>query len=191
MIRPADKPLSPTGGVVGLQGQSRARRRDREGRRHEEAAVLAARRAASIREEDASRRSARARYKEGEVLVIRYEGPRGGPGMREMLSTTAALYGQGMGDKVALITDGRFSGAHARLLHRPCRAGGGGRRPDRAARGRRHHRHRRGRGHAVGQARRRRACRAQGEMEAARDRLSKRARSGNTRKGWDRRGTAP
>ncbi len=50
-------------------------------------------------------------YKEGEVLVIRYEGPRGGPGMREMLSTTAALYGQGMGDKVALITDGRFSGA--------------------------------------------------------------------------------
>ena len=50
-------------------------------------------------------------YKEGEVLVIRYEGPKGGPGMREMLSTTAALYGQGMGDKVALITDGRFSGA--------------------------------------------------------------------------------
>jgi dihydroxy-acid dehydratase len=51
------------------------------------------------------------KYKEGDVLVIRYEGPRGGPGMREMLSTTAALYGQGMGDKVALITDGRFSGA--------------------------------------------------------------------------------
>jgi dihydroxy-acid dehydratase len=54
---------------------------------------------------------ARRQYKEGEVLVIRYEGPRGGPGMREMLSTTAALYGQGMGDKVALVTDGRFSGA--------------------------------------------------------------------------------
>ncbi len=51
------------------------------------------------------------KYKEGEVLVIRYEGPKGGPGMREMLSTTAAIYGQGMGDKVALITDGRFSGA--------------------------------------------------------------------------------
>ena len=51
------------------------------------------------------------KFKEGEVLVIRYEGPKGGPGMREMLSTTAALYGQGMGDKVALITDGRFSGA--------------------------------------------------------------------------------
>jgi dihydroxy-acid dehydratase len=51
------------------------------------------------------------KYKEGDVLVIRYEGPKGGPGMREMLSTTAALYGQGMGAKVALITDGRFSGA--------------------------------------------------------------------------------
>ena len=51
------------------------------------------------------------KYKEGEVLVIRYEGPRGGPGMREMLATTAALYGQGMGGKMALITDGRFSGA--------------------------------------------------------------------------------
>jgi dihydroxy-acid dehydratase len=49
-------------------------------------------------------------YREGEVLVIRYEGPKGGPGMREMLATTAALYGQGMGDTVALITDGRFSG---------------------------------------------------------------------------------
>ena len=49
--------------------------------------------------------------REGEVVVIRYEGPKGGPGMREMLSTTAALYGLGMGEKVALITDGRFSGA--------------------------------------------------------------------------------
>ncbi|MEP3724324.1 MAG: dihydroxy-acid dehydratase, partial [Parasphingorhabdus sp.] len=49
--------------------------------------------------------------KEGAVVVIRNEGPKGGPGMREMLATTAALYGQGMGEKVALITDGRFSGA--------------------------------------------------------------------------------
>src|SRR4029078_6911970 len=51
------------------------------------------------------------KYKEGEGLVIRDRGPKGGPGMREMLTTTAALYGQGMGNKVALITDGRFSGA--------------------------------------------------------------------------------
>jgi dihydroxy-acid dehydratase len=62
-------------------------------------------------EEDAFRAVEAKQYREGEVLVIRYEGPRGGPGMREMLSTTAALYGQGMGDKLALITDGRFSGA--------------------------------------------------------------------------------
>ena len=51
------------------------------------------------------------KYREGEVLVIRYEGPKGGPGMREMLGITALLYGQGMGEKVALLTDGRFSGA--------------------------------------------------------------------------------
>jgi dihydroxy-acid dehydratase len=50
-------------------------------------------------------------YKAGEVLVIRYEGPKGGPGMREMLGVTALLYGQGMGERVALLTDGRFSGA--------------------------------------------------------------------------------
>jgi len=50
-------------------------------------------------------------YKAGDVIVIRYEGPKGGPGMREMLSTTSAIYGQGMGEQVALITDGRFSGA--------------------------------------------------------------------------------
>jgi dihydroxy-acid dehydratase len=63
------------------------------------------------REEDAFEVVDKRRYKEGDVIVIRYEGPRGGPGMREMLSTTAALYGQGVGEKVALITDGRFSGA--------------------------------------------------------------------------------
>src|SRR3990170_3401876 len=62
-------------------------------------------------EEDAFAAVSAKRYQEGDVIVIRYEGPRGGPGMREMLSTTAAIYGQGMGDKVALITDGRFSGA--------------------------------------------------------------------------------
>ena len=63
------------------------------------------------REEDAFEAVKKRKYKEGEVLVIRYEGPKGGPGMREMLATTAALYGQGMGGKMALITDGRFSGA--------------------------------------------------------------------------------
>jgi dihydroxy-acid dehydratase len=61
-------------------------------------------------EEDAFRAVEKQKYKEGDVIVIRYEGPKGGPGMREMLSTTAAIYGQGNGEKVALITDGRFSG---------------------------------------------------------------------------------
>jgi len=63
------------------------------------------------REEDAFAAVKARKYKEGDVLVIRYEGPKGGPGMREMLATTAALYGQGTGGKVALVTDGRFSGA--------------------------------------------------------------------------------
>ena len=62
-------------------------------------------------EEDAFEAVKARQYEEGEVLVIRNEGPAGGPGMREMLATTAALSGQGMGKKVALITDGRFSGA--------------------------------------------------------------------------------
>ena len=62
-------------------------------------------------EEDAFAAVEKGNYQEGDVIVIRYEGPKGGPGMREMLATTAAIYGQGMGDKVALITDGRFSGA--------------------------------------------------------------------------------
>ena len=62
-------------------------------------------------EEDAFQAVKDRNYEEGDVFVIRYEGPKGGPGMREMLATTAALYGQGTGGKVALITDGRFSGA--------------------------------------------------------------------------------
>ena len=61
-------------------------------------------------EEDAFAAVKAKKFASGDVIVIRYEGPKGGPGMREMLSTTAAIYGQGMGDKVALITDGRFSG---------------------------------------------------------------------------------
>ena len=62
-------------------------------------------------EEDAFAAVQARAYKPGDVIVIRYEGPKGGPGMREMLSTTSAIYGQGMGGQVALITDGRFSGA--------------------------------------------------------------------------------
>ncbi|GAB6842284.1 dihydroxy-acid dehydratase [Methylorubrum rhodinum] len=112
VVRPADQPITVTGGVVGLKGNLAP----------EGAIVKVAGMPPSSQvftgparvfdgEEACFEAVQNRTYKPGEVLVIRYEGPKGGPGMREMLSTTAALYGQGMGDKVALITDGRFSGA--------------------------------------------------------------------------------
>ncbi len=110
VVRPADNPITPTGGVVGLRGNLAT-----EGAIVKVAGMKNVRFSGPARcfdsEEECFAAVSERKYKEGEVLVIRYEGPRGGPGMREMLSTTAALYGQGMGDKVALITDGRFSGA--------------------------------------------------------------------------------
>jgi dihydroxy-acid dehydratase len=110
VVLPANKPLSPTGGVVGLKGNLAP-----EGAIVKVAGMSQLKFVGPARcfdcEEDAFAAVKDRKYKEGEVLVIRYEGPKGGPGMREMLATTAALYGQGMGDKVALITDGRFSGA--------------------------------------------------------------------------------
>src|SRR6476659_3873351 len=110
VVRPANKPLSPTGGVVGLRGSLAP-----DGAIVKVAGMKGLKFRGPARifdcEEDAFAAVSAKKYKEGDVLVIRYEGPKGGPGMREMLSTTAAIYGQGMGDKVALITDGRFSGA--------------------------------------------------------------------------------
>lgn len=110
IVRPTSNPLSPTGGVVGLRGTLAP-----EGAIVKVAGMknLQFRGTALVfdSEEEAFRAVQERRYKEGDVFVIRYEGPKGGPGMREMLATTAAIYGQGMGDKVALITDGRFSGA--------------------------------------------------------------------------------
>jgi dihydroxy-acid dehydratase len=110
VIRHPKKPLSPTGGVVGLKGNLAP-----QGAIVKVAGMKMLKFAGPARvfdsEEQAFEAVVNRKYKEGEVIVIRYEGPRGGPGMREMLSTTSALYGQGMGDKVALITDGRFSGA--------------------------------------------------------------------------------
>jgi len=110
VIRPVSNPLSPTGGVVGLWGSLAP-----EGAIVKVAGMTNLKHRGPARVfdgEEACFAAVEARdYKEGDVLVIRYEGPKGGPGMREMLSTTAAIYGQGMGDKVALITDGRFSGA--------------------------------------------------------------------------------
>jgi len=110
VVRPTANPLSPTGGVVGLTGNLAP-----QGAIVKVAGMAATRFQGPARvfdrEEAAFAAVQRGDYRDGEVLVIRYEGPRGGPGMREMLATTAAIYGQGRGDKVALITDGRFSGA--------------------------------------------------------------------------------
>ena len=110
VIYPVTNPISPTGGVVGLKGSLAP-----EGAIVKVAGLetLVFRGPAHVFEceEECFAAVEKHQYKEGEVLVIRNEGPKGGPGMREMLSTTALIYGQGMGDKVALITDGRFSGA--------------------------------------------------------------------------------
>jgi dihydroxy-acid dehydratase len=103
-------PLSPTGGVVGLKGSLAP-----EGAIVKVAGMKRLQFTGPARvfdcEEDAFQAVENRQIEDGCVVVIRYEGPKGGPGMREMLSTTAALYGLGMGEKVALITDGRFSGA--------------------------------------------------------------------------------
>jgi dihydroxy-acid dehydratase len=110
VVRPADRPLLATGGVVGLVGNLAP-----DGAIVKVAGMSTLKFSGPARcfdGEEACFEAVKQRaYKEGDVLVIRYEGPRGGPGMREMLATTAALYGQGTGGKVALITDGRFSGA--------------------------------------------------------------------------------
>jgi dihydroxy-acid dehydratase len=110
VVHPVGKPLSATGGVVGLQGDLAP-----EGAIVEVAGMADLKFSGPARcfdgEEACFGAVKKKKYREGEVLVIRYEGPNGGPGMREMLATTAALFGQGMGGKVALVTDGRLSGA--------------------------------------------------------------------------------
>ena len=112
VIFPIDAPISATGGVVGLIGNLAPEGAIVKvaGMKPEEQVFAGPARVFDC-EEDAFEAVQNRAYKEGDVIVIRNEGPTGGPGMREMLSTTAALSGQGMGKKVALITDGRFSGA--------------------------------------------------------------------------------
>jgi|TARA_B100002052_G_scaffold50074_3_gene43176 dihydroxy-acid dehydratase len=110
VLREHNKPLSADGGVVGLKGNIAT-----EGAIVKIAGLKKLQFSGKARcfdnEEDAMKAVQTKKYKDGDVIVIRYEGPRGGPGMREMLSTTGAIYGQGKGERVALITDGRFSGA--------------------------------------------------------------------------------
>ena len=110
IIRPVKNPFTTWGGVVGLKGSLAP-----EGAMVKVAGLPSLTFKGPARcfdaEEDAMAAVQSGNYEEGEVIVIRYEGPKGGPGMREMLGVTSAIYGQGRGDKVALITDGRFSGA--------------------------------------------------------------------------------
>ena len=110
VLRAYNKPLSPDGGVVGLKGNLAP-----EGGIVKIAGLKKLQftgRARCFDNEESAMKAVQSRkYKDGDVFIIRYEGPVGGPGMREMLSTTGAIYGQGKGEKVALITDGRFSGA--------------------------------------------------------------------------------
>ena len=109
VIYDAKTPITPTGGVVGLKGSLAPN-----GAIVKVAGMQRLKFSGPARcfdcEEDAFAAVEKRDIAEGSVIIIRYEGPKGGPGMREMLATTAALYGQGMGEKVALITDGRFSG---------------------------------------------------------------------------------
>ena len=110
IVRPISDPITTTGGVAGLRGTLAP-----------EGAIVKVAGMTNLQfrgparcfdsEEAAFDAVQKRKYQPGEVIVIRYEGPKGGPGMREMLATTAAVYGQGMGDQVALVTDGRFSGA--------------------------------------------------------------------------------
>ena len=115
VVRPLDRPFSPEGGLVVLRGSLAP----------EGAVLKVAHHAPSVHrgparifecEEDALEAVLANQIKAGDVVVIRYEGPRAGPGMREMLQVTAALVGQGLGDSVCLITDGRFSGATQGLM---------------------------------------------------------------------------
>jgi dihydroxy-acid dehydratase len=112
VIYPVETPITKTGGVVGLTGNLAPEGAIVKVAGMSEAEQVFTGPARVYESEEEAFEAVRARtYKEGEVIVIRNEGARGGPGMREMLATTAALSGQGMGKKVALITDGRFSGA--------------------------------------------------------------------------------
>jgi len=112
VIHPVESPISSWGGVVGLKGNLAPGGAIVKVAGMTEAEMVFTGPARVFEcEEDAFAAVQAREYKEGEVIVIRNEGPSGGPGMREMLATTAALSGQGMGKKVALITDGRFSGA--------------------------------------------------------------------------------
>src|SRR5438034_983226 len=116
VVKPLNDPIAPTGGMVILKGSLAPEGCVMKVAGHQ---AVKERYTARVfnREEDAMAAVLAKKIKEGDCVVIRYEGPKGGPGMREMLSVTGAIVGEGLGDKVALITDGRFSGAtHGHMI---------------------------------------------------------------------------
>ena len=165
VVYPVSNPITPTGGVVGLRGTLAP-----DGAIVKVAGLKKQQFRGPARvfdcEEEAFAAVDAEQYNEGDVIVIRYEGPIGGPGMREMLSTTAALYGQGAGEKVALITDGRFSGGTRGFCIGHVGPEAARRRSDRTAAGRRHHFNRCGEGHARRRSRRGGARQPQEELES-------------------------
>ena len=110
VLRPLDRPIHKTGGLTILRGLAGSRRRGREERRLRRLDLHRHRARLRRRARRHGRARATARSAPGDVVVIRYEGPKGGPGMREMLAITGAIKGAGLGKDVLLITDGRFSG---------------------------------------------------------------------------------
>ena len=167
VIHPANKPLSPNGGVVGLRGNLAP-----DGAIVKVAGMQNLKFSGPARcfdgEEACFEAVKTKKYKEGDVLVIRYEGPRGGPGMREMLVDHGRALRPGHGRQGGADHRRPFFRGDARLLRRPCRAGGGSGGTDRAVARRRHHRARCHQRHAQRQACRRRTQKAQEPMEAAR-----------------------
>ena len=123
VLRAYNRPLSPDGGVVGLKGNLAP-----EGAIVKIAGLKKLQftgRARCFDNEESAMKAVQSRkYKDGDVIIIRYEGPVGGPGMREMLSTTGAIYGQGKGEKVALITDGKILWSNSWILCRSRRTRG-------------------------------------------------------------------
>ena len=115
VVRPLSNPLKPTGGLVILKGNLAPEGCVVKVAGHERMIHKGPARVFN-REEDAFQAVQKGKIQPNDVVVIRYEGPKGGPGMREMLGVTAALVGAGLGDSVALITDGRFSGATHGLM---------------------------------------------------------------------------
>ncbi|MEO2082414.1 MAG: dihydroxy-acid dehydratase [Desulfurobacteriaceae bacterium] len=117
VIRPADNPYSPEGGIAILYGNLAPEGAVvKQGAVSEKMKVFTGTARVFDSEEEAMKAVMEGQIKAGDVIVIRYEGPKGGPGMREMLAVTAAVMGMGLGESVALITDGRFSGG----THGPC-----------------------------------------------------------------------